>query len=49
MRVYALYFRNKWILYLVAFEMVAGISIACVSAAPDTLAACMSISVVDFH
>ncbi|KAH9992311.1 hypothetical protein BJV77DRAFT_1003007 [Russula vinacea] len=29
MRVYALYFRNKWILYIVAVEFIAGILLAC--------------------
>lgn len=35
MRVYALYFRNRWILGIVVFEFIGGISLACVSTAVD--------------
>jgi hypothetical protein len=31
MRVYALYFRNKWVLAVVALEAVAAVSVGCVS------------------
>jgi hypothetical protein len=36
MRVYALYYRNKWILSVVMLEVVAGTLVACVSAALGT-------------
>jgi hypothetical protein len=35
MRVYALYFRNRWILFIVTLEFIAGFLLACVSAAVD--------------
>lgn len=35
MRVYALYFRNKWILCIVSIQFVAGVLLGCVSAAFD--------------
>jgi hypothetical protein len=35
MRVYALYFRNRWILFIVTLESIAGFVLACVSAAVD--------------
>lgn len=35
MRVYALYFRNRWILFIVTLEFTAGFLLACVSAAVD--------------
>jgi hypothetical protein len=35
MRVYALYFRNRWILFIVTLELMAGFVFACVSAAVD--------------
>lgn len=35
MRVYALYFRNRWILFIVTLELIAGFVLACVSAAVD--------------
>ena len=35
MRVYALYFRNRWILIILAIEFIAGFLLACVSAAVD--------------
>jgi hypothetical protein len=35
MRIYALYFRNRWILFIVTLEFVAGFILACVSAAVD--------------
>lgn len=35
MRVYALYFRNRWILFIVTLEFMAGFVLACVSAAVD--------------
>jgi hypothetical protein len=35
MRVYALYFRNKWVLGIVVFEFVGGTLVACVSASID--------------
>jgi hypothetical protein len=35
MRVYALYFRNRWILFIVTLEFIAGFVLACVSAAVD--------------
>jgi hypothetical protein len=35
MRVYALYYRNKWILSVLVVEIAAGLLVACVSAALD--------------
>jgi hypothetical protein len=35
MRVYALYYRNKWILSVVMLEIAAGLLVACVSATLD--------------
>jgi hypothetical protein len=34
-RVYALYFRNRWILFTVTLELIAGFVLGCVSAAVD--------------
>jgi hypothetical protein len=44
MRVYALYYRNKWILSVVMLEIAAGLLVACVSAARDDseMLVCMS-------
>lgn len=35
MRVYALYFRNRWILFIITFEHTAGFLLTCVSAVVD--------------
>ncbi len=35
MRVYALYFRNRWVLFIVTIEFIAGFVLATVSAAVD--------------
>jgi hypothetical protein len=35
MRIYALYFRNRWILFIVTLEFIAGFLLACVSTAVD--------------
>ena len=45
MRVYALYCRNKWVLGVVLLEAVAGIFIACVSAALEGSDTC----IIDWH
>ena len=49
MRVYALYYRNKWVLGVVVFEAAGAISVACVSSALYIPNTCMFISVVDSH
>ena len=49
MRVYALYYRNKWVLCIVMFEAAAAISVACVSSTLYHLSTCMFTSVVDSH
>ena len=49
MRVYALYYRNKWVLCVVVLEAAAAISVACVSSVLYNLNICMFISVVDSH
>jgi hypothetical protein len=47
MRVYALYFRNRWILFIVALEIAGGLLVACVRVALDDLNACISMFVVE--
>lgn len=41
MRVCALYFRNKWILFIVTLEFIAGFLLACVSAVDDRKYLCI--------
>ena len=49
MRVYAFYCRNKWVLGIVMFEVIAFLSIGCVSATLENTGTCMFISVVVSH
>ena len=49
MRLYALYNRNRWILFVVMLEVGAALSVACVSATLRDSDTCASMSVVGSH
>lgn len=49
MRVYALYFRNRWVLGIVVLEFTGGILVACVSAVVDDRKGMRVNFVVGYH